>query len=299
MRSTKRTSAWLGAIRVPGFRPGKAPRAVLERAIGPEIVLSEAADICMNDAYAQAIKEHDLHPLGYPDVESPKSRRDRGGEAAQLHRQGLCAAPCPARRLSCAAHRAAGAGCDPGGCGSGAAELQEEQAPWEPVEDGPAESGDLATLRLIATVDDETLVDQESWEYRLNDRGVAQPADPRPLGADHRHDHAARARMSRSICARTTRPPSTPGKQMAMHIELLRLERQGDARSWTMQFARDLGRLRVARSGARGAARDHAGAGNAPGGDGRLTRGRGAAGGRAGLDRGGAATARSTRRSMR
>ena len=46
---------------------------MLERAIGPEMLLSEAADICMNDAYAQAIKEHDLQPLGYPDVQSPKA----------------------------------------------------------------------------------------------------------------------------------------------------------------------------------------------------------------------------------
>ncbi|MCA1598831.1 MAG: trigger factor family protein, partial [Chloroflexi bacterium] len=44
-------------VNVPGFRKGKAPRAVLEAAIGRTAVLEEAADIAVNDGYRHALEE--------------------------------------------------------------------------------------------------------------------------------------------------------------------------------------------------------------------------------------------------
>ena len=55
--------------RVPGFRPGKAPRPVLERHLGPGVVLDEAVDHLMQDAYREAIVKEDLLPLTNADVE--------------------------------------------------------------------------------------------------------------------------------------------------------------------------------------------------------------------------------------
>ena len=37
--------------RVPGFRPGKAPRPLLERHLGPEPILEDAVDHLVQDAY--------------------------------------------------------------------------------------------------------------------------------------------------------------------------------------------------------------------------------------------------------
>ncbi|MBF6604138.1 MAG: trigger factor [Chloroflexi bacterium] len=55
--------------KVAGFRPGKAPRAVLERVLGPEAVHDEAVEHLVSDAYRAAILEQDLVPLTRPEVE--------------------------------------------------------------------------------------------------------------------------------------------------------------------------------------------------------------------------------------
>jgi trigger factor len=55
--------------RVPGFRPGKAPRPVLERHLGPGAVLDDAVDHLVQDAYRKALVEQDILPLTNADVE--------------------------------------------------------------------------------------------------------------------------------------------------------------------------------------------------------------------------------------
>jgi trigger factor len=55
--------------RVPGFRPGKATRPVLERTLGPGAVLDEAVDHVLQDAYREALIAEDILPLSNADVE--------------------------------------------------------------------------------------------------------------------------------------------------------------------------------------------------------------------------------------
>jgi trigger factor len=55
--------------RVPGFRPGKAPRAVLERHLGPGAILDDAVEHLVEDAYREAILENDIVPLTNPEVD--------------------------------------------------------------------------------------------------------------------------------------------------------------------------------------------------------------------------------------
>jgi len=55
--------------RVAGFRPGKAPRAVLERVLGASAIMDEAVEHLVSDAYREAILERDILPLSQPDVE--------------------------------------------------------------------------------------------------------------------------------------------------------------------------------------------------------------------------------------
>jgi trigger factor len=56
-------------IAIPGFRKGKAPRGMIERAYGREVFLEEANRSLMNDLYRQAIEQESLEPVGDPDVE--------------------------------------------------------------------------------------------------------------------------------------------------------------------------------------------------------------------------------------
>jgi len=55
--------------RIPGFRPGKATRPVLERALGPGAVLDEAVEHLVRDAYRDALVAEDILPLSNADVE--------------------------------------------------------------------------------------------------------------------------------------------------------------------------------------------------------------------------------------
>ena len=49
--------------RIPGFRPGKAPREVLERHLGEHAVLHEAIDRLMPQVYKEALEQEDISPI--------------------------------------------------------------------------------------------------------------------------------------------------------------------------------------------------------------------------------------------
>ena len=55
--------------RVPGFRPGKAPRAVLERHLGEGAVLDEAVDHLVDTTYRDALIANEILPLARGDLE--------------------------------------------------------------------------------------------------------------------------------------------------------------------------------------------------------------------------------------
>jgi len=56
-------------VNVPGFRKGKAPRAVLERHVGQESLLNEALDEMLPRAYEKALKEQEIEPVARPEIE--------------------------------------------------------------------------------------------------------------------------------------------------------------------------------------------------------------------------------------
>lgn len=55
---------------IPGFRKGKAPRSMVERYFGREMVVDEANRTLMDDLYRKAIEQEDLVPVGEPSLES-------------------------------------------------------------------------------------------------------------------------------------------------------------------------------------------------------------------------------------
>jgi trigger factor len=61
--------AAIGAkLRIPGFRPGKAPRPIIDTHVGREAVLAEAQDEVVSDSYGRAISREDMRTAGQPDV---------------------------------------------------------------------------------------------------------------------------------------------------------------------------------------------------------------------------------------
>lgn len=63
-------------ITVKGFRPGKAPRNLIETTIGHDKIYQEALNDLIFDAYREAIKEHNLNPISYPEfkIDLPKEK---------------------------------------------------------------------------------------------------------------------------------------------------------------------------------------------------------------------------------
>ncbi|MGH9269370.1 MAG: trigger factor, partial [Acidimicrobiales bacterium] len=56
-------------VRIPGFRPGKAPRRLLEARLGRDHVRQEALREAMPGFYARAVAEHDLDAIAAPEIE--------------------------------------------------------------------------------------------------------------------------------------------------------------------------------------------------------------------------------------
>ena len=52
-----------------GFRKGKVPTDMVEKELGEEKVMAEAAELCIKDNYIKAIKENKIEALGQPKVE--------------------------------------------------------------------------------------------------------------------------------------------------------------------------------------------------------------------------------------
>jgi trigger factor len=69
-REVGRSAAKLARrVRVPGFRPGKAPRAVLERFIGRDELYGDAMESLVAAAYQQAVTEAGVLPVGRPEFD--------------------------------------------------------------------------------------------------------------------------------------------------------------------------------------------------------------------------------------
>lgn len=56
-------------VKLPGFRPGHAPKAILQKALGKEDVMNAAAEVLVQKAYNDALTQIELKPEGQAAVE--------------------------------------------------------------------------------------------------------------------------------------------------------------------------------------------------------------------------------------
>lgn len=63
-------------VRIPGFRPGKAPRKLLEKQFGPEYARSEALKNAVPEFYSQAVIEADVDVIAPPELELTSGEED-------------------------------------------------------------------------------------------------------------------------------------------------------------------------------------------------------------------------------
>jgi trigger factor len=56
-------------VRIPGFRPGKAPRRLLEARLGPGVARQEALRDALPEYYAKAVKDEDIDVIAPPEID--------------------------------------------------------------------------------------------------------------------------------------------------------------------------------------------------------------------------------------
>jgi trigger factor len=56
-------------VRIPGFRPGKVPRRILEARVGTEAARADALQHALPEYYAKAVTEHDVDVIAAPDID--------------------------------------------------------------------------------------------------------------------------------------------------------------------------------------------------------------------------------------
>ncbi|AJA48746.1 trigger factor [Clostridium pasteurianum DSM 525 = ATCC 6013] len=54
---------------VPGFRKGKAPLSIIKKYYGEGVFYEDAINFCCDDTYPIALKENDINPVDYPEID--------------------------------------------------------------------------------------------------------------------------------------------------------------------------------------------------------------------------------------
>src|SRR5690348_4745144 len=64
-------------VRIPGFRPGKAPEHVLEQRVGRDALHREAVEHLIPELYLEALAQSQVEPVGDPKVELQTAERGK------------------------------------------------------------------------------------------------------------------------------------------------------------------------------------------------------------------------------
>jgi trigger factor len=56
-------------VKIPGFRPGKAPRPIIDAQVGADVVLEEFVNSSVPSYFRTAVTDEDLAPIGDPEVD--------------------------------------------------------------------------------------------------------------------------------------------------------------------------------------------------------------------------------------
>ncbi|GAA4902188.1 trigger factor [Stackebrandtia albiflava] len=64
-------------VKVPGFRPGKAPRAVIDQRVGKDAIHAQAIDNALPRKIAEAYTDNDIKALGRPEVDFESSNLEQ------------------------------------------------------------------------------------------------------------------------------------------------------------------------------------------------------------------------------
>jgi trigger factor len=140
--------------KVPGFRPGKAPRHVIDRFVGRASVIAEAIDHLVSDSYDSALDQSTIVPIDQPHVDIDPNAVVEG---AAVHFTATVAVR-PDVTLGAYTDYPFTLETPPvtdEGIEQVITELREGQATLRPVDGRAAQAGDVAAVKFEGTIDGE------------------------------------------------------------------------------------------------------------------------------------------------
>ena len=143
---------------IPGFRKGKAPRAVVERTLGKGRLLEEAIDHIIPQAYEQACKEQEIEPYAQPSVEITKAEPLIFKAVVPLTPD-VTLGDYQSIRLSPVVDEIKEENID-----SVIEELRHQHATWEPV-DRALDYNDMATIDINSNSEEKPLIQRIGSQY--------------------------------------------------------------------------------------------------------------------------------------
>ncbi len=145
---------------IPGFRKGKAPRAILERYIGKESLLEDALNSLLPEAYEKAIKEQKIEAFAQPHIEIAQTDPVIFKVAVPLtptiklgDYHHIQVAPEPVELTE-------------DDVSATIEQLRHQHATWEPVE-RPVDFDDLVVLDVESNLEDKPFINQKGAQYQV------------------------------------------------------------------------------------------------------------------------------------
>ena len=151
---------------IRGFRPGKAPRPLIEKQIGHHRLLDEAMDLLLPKVYQEALDEQELKPVASPSVDLVS------------HEPLVFTVTVPLQPvIELGDYKSLRVPREPAvvpdeDVEENMRDLRRRYGTIEPVE-RPAQKGDIISGDLRAEIDGGVLYDQTEIEYRLTDESLS------------------------------------------------------------------------------------------------------------------------------
>jgi len=145
---------------VPGFRKGKAPRAVLEQYLGKERILEDALNHLLPQSYEKAIKEQQIEAIARPDIELVQTD-------PVIFKATVSLAPV----VTLGDYHSVQVTPEPvevtdDKVDAVIEQLRHQNATWEPVERA-VEFGDLVVINVKSHIEGEPFIEQEGVQYQV------------------------------------------------------------------------------------------------------------------------------------
>jgi len=146
--------------KIPGFRKGKAPRAILERYLGREGLLEDALNDLVPQAYEKAIQEQEIEAIAQPQIEVTQTEPLVFKAVVPLKPE-ISLGDYRQIRLTPEAVTVT-----EDNVNEVIEQLRHQHATWEPVE-RPVDFSDLLVLNVEGIVEDEPFIKQEGAQYQV------------------------------------------------------------------------------------------------------------------------------------